>query len=187
MKERGSRTRVASILPAGTLAPEFVLRASPRRVVHLSRLRGRPVVLVFYPADWSSVCGDQLALYNEVLPEIHEYGAELVGISVDSVWSHAAYTEARKLRFPLLADFQPKGAVARQYGVYRRRDGHSERALFVIDGAGVICWSQLAPLDAKPGADGMLQALESIAAPWRSNSHSDWLPMIDPSVGAPRP
>lgn len=187
MNKGASRTRVPSILSPGTPAPDFALRASPPRVLRLSELLGRPIVLAFYPADWSPVCGDQLALYNEVLPEIHEHGAELVAISVDSAWCHAAYADARKLRFPLLADFEPKGAVARLYGVYRRREGHSERALFVIDGAGIIRWSQCSSVHVNPGVDGILQALETIAVPYRSIAYADRLQMLGAVVGSPRP
>jgi peroxiredoxin len=131
--------------------------------VSLADFRGRPVILAFYPADWSPVCGDQMALYNEVLPEFERYNAQLLGISVDSVWCHAAFGRDRKLHFPLLADFEPKGAVARRYGAYRERDGFSERALFVIDGAGIVRWSYVSPVDVNPGADGILRALETLA------------------------
>ena len=120
------------------------------------------MVLAFYPADWSPVCGDQLALYNEVLPEFRKHGAELLGISVDGVWCHEAYAQARRLRFPLLADFHPKGDVARSYGAYRQGEGVCERALFVIDGNGVIVWSYLSPIAVNPGADGILEALEKL-------------------------
>src|SRR6202158_2810586 len=122
-----------TILPAGTPAPDFALNSAPDKKLRLSELRGRPVILVFYPADWSPVCGDQVALYNEILPEFREYGAAILGISVDGAWCHAAFAQDRKLRFPLLADFEPKGAVARVYGAYRPQDGVCERALFVID------------------------------------------------------
>jgi peroxiredoxin len=151
------------ILPAGASAPDFALHATPDQVLRLSELRGRPVILVFYPADWSPVCGDQVALYNEILPEFHEYGAEILGISVDGVWCHAAFARDRKLHFSLLADFEPKGAVARMYGAYRAEDGTSERALFVLDGEGIIRWSYCSPIAVNPGADGILKALESIA------------------------
>jgi peroxiredoxin len=123
------------------------------------------VLLVFYPADWSPVCGDELALFNEVLSEFQRHDAELLGISVDGVWCHKAYRDARRLRFPLLADFEPKGAVARAYGAYRHEDGTAERALFVIDREGVIQWSYLSPVDVNPGADGLLAALEALPAP----------------------
>jgi peroxiredoxin len=122
------------------------------------------VILVFYPADWSPVCGDELALYNELLSEFRKYDAELVGISVDGVWCHRAYAEARKLEFPLLSDFEPKGEVSRSYGAYRSKDGFSERALFVLDRDGVIHWSYVSPVNVNPGADGILNALDSLPA-----------------------
>jgi len=112
-----------SILQAGTPAPDFVLRSTPDQKVALSDFRGRPVILAFYPADWSPVCSDQMALYQEVLPEFERFDAELLGLSVDGVWSHLAFAKDRKLHFPLLTDFEPKGAVARSYGVYRSDEG----------------------------------------------------------------
>jgi peroxiredoxin len=151
----------AAVLPAGAAAPNFTLKAAPDRDVTLADLRGKPVVLAFYPADWSPVCGDQMALYNEILPEFREQGAEIIGISVDGAWCHKAFADARKLRFPLLADFEPKGAVSRAYGAYAD-SGVSQRALFVIDAAGVIRWSYLSPMGVNPGADGILAALERL-------------------------
>jgi peroxiredoxin len=119
--------------------------------------------MAFYPADWSPVCGDQMSLYNEVLPEFERYGAQLLGISVDGVWCHKAFHENRNLHFPLLADFEPKGDVARRYGVYRKQEGVTERALFVIDGDGRISWSYVSPITVNPGADGILNALEDLS------------------------
>ena len=153
---------MAEILAPGTPAPEFTLHVTPDQSLSLSELRGRPVILAFYPADWSPVCGDQMVLYNEILPEFQKYEAELLGISVDGVWCHAAFAKDRHLHFPLLADFEPKGAVAQLYGVYRKSDGISERALFVIDKNGVITWSYVSPIAVNPGADGILQALEDM-------------------------
>ncbi len=150
-------------LMSGVAAPDFVLPVGPGKTLSLRELRGRPVILAFYPADWSPVCGDQMALYNEVLPEFEKHGAALLGISVDGVWCHGAFTKDRRLRFPLLADFEPKGAVAKAYGVYRDAEGISERALFVIDNGGTICWSFLSPIAVNPGADGILTALEDLA------------------------
>jgi peroxiredoxin len=129
----------------------------------LRELRGRPVIAAFYPAVWSPVCGDQMTLYNELISEFRRFNAALLGISVDGVWCHLAFARDRKLRFPLLADFEPKGAVARTYGVYRPADGVSERALFVLDAAGTICRSYVSPIDINPGADGILTALEGLA------------------------
>jgi peroxiredoxin len=138
------------------------LSSTPDQKVSLSEFRGQPVVLVFYPADWSPVCGDQLALYNELRPEFKEFDANLIGLSVDGVWCHIAYARDRKLCFPLLSDFEPKGEVARAYGVYRPKEGVCERALFVLDADGVIRWSYVSPIGVNPGADGILRALESL-------------------------
>ena len=153
----------ATLLQPGTPAPDFTLHSTPDQAVSLSEFRGRPVILAFYPADWSPVCGDQMALYNQILPEFFEYDAELIGISVDGVWCHAAFARDRNLHFPLLADFEPKGAVARRYGAYREHDGTTERALFVIDADGVIRWSYCSPVGVNPGADGILRALDALA------------------------
>ena len=154
---------MVQILSAGTPAPEFSLHVTPDQKLSLSELRGRPVILAFYPADWSPVCGDQMALYNEILPEFKKNGAELLGISVDGVWCHDAFAKDRHLHFPLMADFEPKGAVARAYAAYREEEGTSERALFVTDKNGVIVWSYCSPVAVNPGADGILRALEELA------------------------
>ena len=160
----GSTDEQDTILAAGTVAPDFSLRATPDQTLTLSELRGRPVVLVFYPADWSAVCGDELALFNQALPMIAKSGATVLGISVDSVWCHQAYRESRQLHFDLLADFEPKGAVARLYGAYDEGHGCCKRALFVIDRDGVIAWSHLSPMAVNPGVDGVLDALEALPA-----------------------
>jgi peroxiredoxin len=153
---------MASILTPGTPAPDFSLHVTPDQSLALSELRGRPVILAFYPADFSPVCGDQMGLYNEILPEFQKYNAELIGISVDGVWCHEAFTKDRHLHFPLLADFEPKGAIAQLYGVYRKSEGVTERALFVIDKNGIITWSYCSPVAVNPGADGILQALDAL-------------------------
>ena len=152
-----------TMLRPGATAPDFSLNSTPDQKVQLSDFRGRPVILTFYPADWSPVCGDQMGLYNEILSEFAGFNAQLLGISVDGPWCHLAFAEARKLHFPLLADFEPKGAVARSYGVYRAAEGVTERALFVIDSEGIIRWSFVSPVGVNPGADGILAALEAMA------------------------
>jgi peroxiredoxin len=166
-QSNGGESIASTVLAAGTKAPDFTLQAAPDRSISLSQLRGKPVILAFYPADWSPVCGDELALFNEIVSEFKDLNAELLGVSVDSVWCHKAYSDARKLRFQLLADFEPKGAVSRAYGAYREGDGFSERALFVIDAGGVIRWSYLSPVGVNPGADGILAALERLTAEQR--------------------
>ena len=155
----------AGALQPGTPAPDFMLQTTPDQRVSLKDFLGRPLVLVFYPADWSPVCGDQLALYNEILPEFKKHKADILGISVDGIWCHLAYSKDRKLKFPLLSDFEPKGNVARTYGVYRTSDGLCERALFVLDPQGTIRWSYVSPVGINPGAEGILTALEDLDAP----------------------
>jgi peroxiredoxin len=149
-------------LPPGTEAPDFELRSTPDQTLSLRELRGKPVILVFYPEDWSPVCSDQLALYQQLLPEFQRFDAELVGVSVDGIWCHLAFGQDRNLHVPLLADFEPKGEVSRRYGVYRSDDGTSERALYVIDADGIVRWSYVSPVGVNPGADGILRALESL-------------------------
>lgn len=153
-----------SPLSSGIPAPDFKLPGTTDEPLGPGDFRGQPVILAFYPADWSPVCGDQLVLYNEVLPMFEEYGAQLLAISVDHLWSHRAYSDQHNLNFPLLSDFEPKGEIARQYGVYQEGRGQSARALFVIDPQGVIHWSYLSPPNVNPGADGILRALESLTA-----------------------
>ena len=151
-----------TVLGPGSRAPDFSLHSTPDQRVSLAEFRGSPLILAFYPADWSAVCGDQMALYNETLSEFKKLGASLLGISVDGSWCHLAFAEQRRLHFPLLADFEPKGEIAQRYGVYRAADGTSERALFVLDGQGVIHWSYVSPIGVNPGADGILNALEGL-------------------------
>ncbi len=154
---------------ARTVAPDFTLRSTPDQNVSLKQFLGRPVILAFYPADWSPVCGDEMSLFNHVLKEFQKFDAQLIGISVDGIWSHLAFSKDRKLQFTLLSDFEPKGAVSKSYGVYRETDGESERALFVIDGKGIIKWSYLSPVGINPGANGVLDALESLDSKRDSN------------------
>ena len=144
-------------------APDFDLDAMPDKKLALHELKGKNVILAFYPADWSPVCSDQMALYNEMRRYFNKHNAELIGISVDGKWCHAAFREARNLHFTLLADFEPKGAVARKYGVYNEKAGRCERALFVLDDEGIIRWSYLSPVGINPGADGILEALEMLS------------------------
>lgn len=162
---------MGQILGPGTPGPDFTLNVTPDQKLSLHELRGKPTILAFYPADWSPVCGDQMALYNEVLPEFDKYEAQVVGISVDGAWCHAAFAEQRHLHFPLLADFEPKGEVSRKYGAYREREGVSERALFVLDRDGTIFWSYCSPVAVNPGADGILQALEDLSK--QKETHGD--------------
>ncbi len=177
-----NKAQPSGALPAGKPAPDFCLQSTPDQFVSLADFRGNPLILAFYPADWSPVCGDQMSLYNELLPEFRRYRAALLGVSVDGVWCHVAYAKDRKLHFPLLADFEPKGGVARQYGAYRSRDGVCERALFVIDSNGTIRWSYVSPIGVNPGADGILEALEALApqSEEQGNEHASSHAQVSP-------
>lgn len=151
-----------TILSHGTRAPDFSLKATPDQTLSLSEFSGRRVILAFYPADWSPVCGDQMSLYNHVLSEFRRKGAEMIGISVDGAWCHQAFAHDRNLHFPLLSDFEPKGEVSRAYGAYQNDVGESARALFIVDEHGMIAWSYLSPVGINPGADGILDALDQM-------------------------
>jgi peroxiredoxin len=153
--------RATPLLP-GSRAPDFELPSAPDQTLSLADFRGQPVILAFYPEDWSPVCSDQMALYQELLSEFQKFDAELLGISVDGVWCHLAFAKDRNLHFPLLADFEPKGEVARAYHVYRTKEGMSERALYVIDADGIVRWSYVSPVGVNPGADGILRALDDL-------------------------
>jgi len=151
------------MLSAGTAAPNFELYATPDQKIKLNELRNRKIILAFYPADWSPVCDDQMSLYNEMGKYFARHNAQLIGISVDSKWSHFAFAEHRKFHFPLLSDFEPKGEVARLYEVYDEGTGECQRALYVIDEKGIIRWNFLSPVGINPGADGILNALEELS------------------------
>jgi peroxiredoxin len=165
-----NHTKARELLAVGTQAPDFTLHTTPDQEVSLSDFRGRPVVLVFYPADWSPVCGDQVALYNEMRDEFAESNAQLLGISVDGAWCHLAFAKDKNLHFPLLSDFEPKGEVSKMYGAYHDDLGESSRALFVIDAAGVIRWSHLSPDGVNPGAAGILKALDALTPEQRASA-----------------
>lgn len=157
------------MLSIGLKAPDFSLFATPDQRISLSEFRGKRVILAFYPADWSPVCGDQMALYNEMLHYFQKQNAVLLGISVDGKWCHLSFRQDRKLQFPLLADFEPKGGVAKQYEVYDENTGECMRALYVLDEEGVIRWNYLSPVGINPGADGIMDALDEMD---QSNTNS---------------
>ena len=150
------------MLQTGEKAPDFDLHVTPDQKLMLSDLKDKNVVLIFYPADWSPVCGDEIAIFNQAKPIFDRYNAQLVAISVDGAWCHNAYAKANNIHFPLLADFEPKGAVSKMYGVYHEGSGTSARALFLIDTQGIIQYAHLSPDAINPGADGVLAKLKEI-------------------------
>jgi len=158
--------RVAPGLAPGVRAPDFALPDADGNVVRLSELRGTPVALVFYPLDWSPGCSVQLELYQQEFDEFSSRGIRLLGVSVDSIYSHGAWAAVRGIKYPLLSDFQPRGEAARAYAVWRDADGHSERAVYLIDADGVIRWSHVSPrLKELPDFDELVAALDLVAAP----------------------
>jgi peroxiredoxin len=156
MKENGSSPLT------GMQAPDFTLPRTDYQAFSLQDVHGRSAVLAFYPGDWEPVSCEQLHLYQEYLLELRRFDAALVAISVDSIWSHAAFGQELGLSFPLLSDFRPKGHVSRAYHVYREREGRSSRALFVVDPAGIVRWARTFPLNLNPGVHGILSTLESM-------------------------
>jgi peroxiredoxin len=148
------------MIAVGEPAPDFTLRSQDAEKVSLSDYRGRKVLLVFYPGDFSPVCGDQLSIYQEVKPQIAEKGVELVGISVDSFFAHKAFQEKLGIDTPLLSDFEPKGEVARAYDAYQEKIGIAKRALVLVDEEGRVAWAYESPEDTQiPGANLIFDAL----------------------------
>ena len=150
------------MLPIESRAPDFTLLATPDQKFRLSEIQGKRIILAFYPADWSPVCTDQMSFYNEVLDYFKQQNAILIGISVDGIWCHLAFKNDRNLHFPLLSDFEPKGAVSKLYDAYDEQAGESKRALYLIDEGGIIRWNYLSPAGVNPGVDGILQALDDL-------------------------
>ncbi|MFG2056183.1 peroxiredoxin [Micromonospora sp. NPDC048930] len=153
---------LTSGLPVGVEAPDFTLPDASGAPVRLRDLRGQPVVLVFYPLDWSPGCSQQLDLYQQELDEFGARSAHLLAVSPDSIYSHGAWAAVRGLTIPLLSDFHPKGEVARSYQVWREPDGFSDRALYVIDPAGRITYAHVSPyLHHIPDLDELLAAVDA--------------------------
>ena len=151
------------MLQTGIQAPDLELYATPDKKIKLSQLKGKKVILAFYPADWSPVCGDQMALYNETLKFFQKYNTAVLGISVDGKWCHLAFSQFRKLHFPLLADFEPKGAISKKYEAFDDETGECKRALYLLDEEGIIRWTYLSPVSINPGVDGLLNALDEMS------------------------
>jgi peroxiredoxin len=153
------------VIEPGTPAPDFTLPNHKGKQVSLSDFRGRKVMLVFYPSDFSPVCSDQLSIYQEVLGRIEEGGVQLLGISVDSSWTHNAFRKKLGLDIPLLADFHPKGEMTRSYGAYIDDFGTANRSLVLIDEEGVVRWVHESPTVLEiPGANLIFDALEAVQA-----------------------
>jgi peroxiredoxin len=151
------------VIAPGTPAPDFSLLNHAGKQVSLADFRGGKLMLVFYPLDFSPVCADQLSIYQEVLPQVEERGASLVGISVDSTWAHRAFRDKLGLSIPLLSDFEPKGAVISSYGAYLEQVGHGNRSLVLVGPDGVVSWVHESPTPLEiPGANLIFDALSAV-------------------------
>lgn len=153
------------MIEAGSPAPDFTLFDQDGNQISLSDFRGKTVVLVFYPMDFSPVCTDQLNVYQEVLGELEQRGVTLVGISVDNVFAHKAFQDHLGVSIPLLSDFHPKGEVARAYGVFIEERGHNQRALVMVGPEGEVQWAYQSPTPLEiPGANLIFDALDQRVA-----------------------
>lgn len=149
------------MIEPGSPAPDFTLRDHEGEKVALGDFAGRSLVLAFYPNDFSSVCNDQLSVYQEVLGEIEAKGASLVGVSVDSTYCHAAFRRELGLTMPLLSDFHPKGEVCSAYGAYISERGHANRSLVLVRD-GEVSWVHEAENPGQiPGANLIFDALSA--------------------------
>ena len=146
-------------IAVGQPAPDFTLKDQNQKDVKLSEYRGKKVVIVFYPLDWSPVCTNEHTCFVSDLRQFEKLNAQVLGLSVDSVWSHKAFAEKLGIRYPLLADFQPRGAVAEKFGVYLADKGITGRAIAIVDKAGKIAWLKNYEILTVPDMDEVSQAL----------------------------
>jgi mycoredoxin-dependent peroxiredoxin len=147
-------------LAVGQTAPDFVLKDQSQKEVKLSDFAGKKkVVLVFYPLDWSPVCTNEHACFVNDMRQFETLDAEVLGVSVDSVWSHKAYAEKMGIKYSLLADFQPRGAMSEKYGVFLPEKGITGRAIFIIDKGGKVAWSKIYDIPVVPDIKEVASAL----------------------------
>jgi len=147
----------------GSPAPDFTLKDQNQQDVSLASFRGnKRVVLIFYPLDWSPVCTKEHACLVNDMKRFEQLDAQVLGLSVDSVWSHKAYAEKMGIHYPLLADFHPRGAVAEKYGVYLADKGITGRAISIIDRDGKLAWHKNYDIPVVPGVDEVAKALEGV-------------------------
>ena len=150
------------LIAVGQPAPEFILKDQDQNDVKLSDYRGKNVVIVFYPLDWSPVCTDEHACFAGNLAQFEKLNAQVIGLSVDSTWSHKAFAEKMGVTYPLLADFFPRGAVADKFGVYHPDKGITGRAIVIIDKVGKVAWSKVYGFGEVPSSKEVAEALAKV-------------------------
>lgn len=146
----------------GSPAPDFTLKDQNMQDVSLASFRGKRVVIVFYPLDWSPVCTKEHACFVDDMGKFEHLDAQVLGLSVDSAWSHKAFAEKMGIQYPLLADFQPRGAVAARYGVFLEEKGITGRAISIIDREGNLAWHKNYDIPVVPGVEEVAKALEGV-------------------------
>ncbi len=150
-------------ISVGQAAPEFTLKDQSQKEVKLSDFKGKKnVVLMFYPLDWSPVCTNEHACVVNDMKKFDSLDAQILGLSVDSVWSHKAYAEKMGINYPLLADFQPRGAVADKFGMFLADKGITGRAIAIINKDGNVAWFKQYDIPTLPAIDEVAQALSQI-------------------------
>jgi peroxiredoxin len=152
------------IMPIGVgqPAPDFTLRGNDDKDHKLSDLKGKNVVLAFYPLDFSPVCTNEHVCFRDDLTQFQSLNAEVLGISVDSTWAHKAFAKQLELQFPLLADFHPKGAVADKYGLYLSERGIAARAVVVIDKEGIVRFVKQYDIPTVPDTKEVVAAVQAL-------------------------
>lgn len=150
-------------IAVGQAAPEFTLKDQSMAEVKLADFRGKKnVVIMFYPLDWSPVCTNEHACVVNDMKKFDTLDAQVLGLSVDSAWSHKAYAEKMGINYPLLADFNPRGAVAAQFGVYLADKGITGRAIAIVDKGGKIAWFKNYDIPVVPDINEVAQALAGV-------------------------
>lgn len=152
-------------IAVGQVAPDFALQNQDKQEVKLSNFAGKKnVVIVFYPLDWSPVCTNEHACFVNDMKSFETLDAEVLGVSVDSVWSHKAFAEAKGIKYSLLADFQPRGAMADKYGVFLADKGITGRAIVIVNKAGKVAWAKNYDIPVVPDLKEVAAALQQVKA-----------------------
>jgi mycoredoxin-dependent peroxiredoxin len=160
LSEQGGSGMAISV---GAAAPDFVLKDQSQKEVKLSDFQGKKnVVIVFYPLDWSPVCTNEHACFVNDMKRFEQLDAQVLGISVDSAWSHKAFAEKMGIHYPLLADFQPRGAVGEKFGVYLAEKGITGRAIAIVDRSGKIAWFKNYDIPTVPDLKEVADALGTV-------------------------
>jgi len=152
-------------ISVGQTAPDFTLPNQDKKEVRLSDFGGkRNVVLMWYPLDWSPTCTSEHMCFVNDMKQFETLDAEVLGVSVDSVWSHKAFAEKLRIKYSLLADFHPRGAMSEKYGMYLADKGITGRAIAIVNKAGKIAWFKNYDIPVVPDLQEVAAALSQVKA-----------------------